>query len=471
MEASLFEEVPCYLTVVDRNYRIVRANKAFRDQFGDHVGKQCFAGYKGLDTNCADCPVRETFSDGMVHQSEETWMIDGKQAHLIVKTAPIFDEKGNVHEVLEMSMDVTELKRLQVEVEKSRKEYKHLFENVPCYLTVVDRDYNVVQANKLFKDSFGANPDRKCFNVYKKRDVKCDDCPVQQTFDDGESHTSEHLWIKDGRRMHIVVHTAPVLGENGEIKGVMEMCTDITEVKRLQSELALLGETIAGMSHTVKNILSGLQGGVYIVDSGLERKKEDRIRQGWAMVKKNVEKVSDMVHGILYASKAREPDYEECDPGEILSEVCDLFEAKAQSEGIELTREFESEMGKGLLDPAGLHTVLSNLLSNAVEAFKNDTSESPRIGVASRIENGALNIRVYDNGIGIPTEVKERLFGKFYSTKGSRGTGLGLVVSRKVIEEHGGRITVESQPGQGTSFDMEIPFRSANARNRITPSI
>ena len=102
-----------------------------------------------------------------------------------------------------------------------------------------------------------------------------------------------------------MVNTAPVTSDNGEIRAVMEISTNITEVKKLQNELMILGETIAGMSHTIKNILSGLQGGVYVVDSGLQRGREDRVREGWDMVKRNVEKVSDLVHEILYASKGR----------------------------------------------------------------------------------------------------------------------------------------------------------------------
>jgi PAS domain S-box-containing protein len=461
MYKSLFEEVPCYLTVVSRDYRIVRANRAFRDQFGDHVGEMCFAGYKGLDSRCADCPVEKTFSDGLSHQSEEVWKVNGDDAYVIVNTAPIFDDEGNIAEVLEMSLDVTKLKQLQLELQKRQEEYKYLFENVPCYLTVVDRDFNVIQANEQFETDFGKHIGKKCFSVYKRRESKCEDCPVAQTFIDGASHSSEHLWLRNGEETNIIATTAPVRNDKGEITAVMEMCTNITEIKRLQSELALLGETIAGMSHTIKNILSGLQGGVYVVDSGLARGKEEKVRQGWDMVKRNVEKISDLVQGILYASKERKPEYRECDPGELLWEVCDLYEAKVRSEGVELVREFEREMGSVPLDPAGIHSAVANLLSNAVEACRTMRDRPPRITVTGRLEDKVLAIRVSDNGIGMPQEVKERLFGRFYSTKGSRGTGLGLVITKKVIEEHGGTVRVESETGQGTSFIIEIPFELA----------
>ena len=280
MYKSLFEEVPCYLTVVSSDYRIIRANRAFKDQFGDIIGKHCFVGYKQQDSKCEFCPVERTFADGFSHQSEETWRVGSEDAHVIVKTAPIFDDEGVMTEVLEMSLDVTRLKRLQMELQEKQEAYKYLFENVPCYITLVDKDYNIIQSNKMFQDHFGTKTGTKCYAIYKNSDRKCDNCPVEKTFTDGLSHQSEEIWRRNGEETHIIVNTAPVTNENGEIRAVMEISTNITEVKRLQNELMILGETIAGMSHTIKNILSGLQGGVYVVDSGLQRGREDRVRDG-----------------------------------------------------------------------------------------------------------------------------------------------------------------------------------------------
>jgi len=458
---SLFEEAPCYFTVVDHDYRIVRANRTFRDQFGVQTGKHCFTGYKGLSSKCNECPVEKTFADGKSHQSEEEWQLDGSTVYVMVKTSPIFNEQGEVAEVLEMSVDVTRLKQLQLELEKKQQEFKYLFENVPCYLTVVDRDFNIVQTNKLFDQDFGSGLGRNCFKVYKRRDSKCDNCPVEKTFLDGQTHTSQEIWRRNGEETHIIVYTAPITDQKGEIRAVMEMSTNITEVKRLESELAILGETIAGMSHSIKNILCGLEGGVYVLDSGLQRGKEDRVRAGWQMVKNNVEKVSELVKGILYASKEREPEYKECDPGRLLTEVCELYEATAGSEGIQIVREFEKEMGNCLLDPAGIHSALSNLVSNAVEACRASDVVGHRITVSGRVEGGVLLMEVTDDGNGMPKEVERKLFNRFYSTKGSKGTGLGLVITRKVIEEHGGTIRVESEPDRGTRFFIEIPLRSA----------
>ena len=240
MYKTLFDEIPCYLTVIDRNYRVLMTNKAFRYQFGDQLGKHCYTGYKGLHEKCLECPVERTFFDALPHQSEETWRVHGRETHVIVKTAPIFDDEGKISEVLEMALDVTRLKQLQIELEKKQEEYKYLFENVPCYLTVVDRNYRIMQANKLFENHFGRNLGEHCFKVYKKKDFQYENCPVEQTFEDGLSHTSEHVWMRNGNEMRIIATTSPVTDQQGATVGVMEMCTDITEVVRLQQELALL---------------------------------------------------------------------------------------------------------------------------------------------------------------------------------------------------------------------------------------
>jgi signal transduction histidine kinase/HAMP domain-containing protein len=464
MYKELFEKVPCYISVVDKDYRIVRENEAFRHEFGDQEGKHCFGGRKGLHSKCENCQVEKTFADGLSHRSEEVWNPDSsdKKAYVIVHTSPILDENGEVAEVMEMSLDVTRIVKLQLELAKREQEFQNLIENVPCYLTVVDPSFRIAFYNKIFAKDFGDRWGESCHMAYKGRDSKCENCPVEKTFADGATHTSEEVWHRNGEEVYIVTYTSPIINGTGEVEAVMEMCTNVTELKLLQNELAVLGETIAGMSHSVKNVLSGLEGGVYVVDSGLRSGRDDRVRLGWNMVKKNVEKVSDLVKDILYASKEREPEYQECDPAAILQEVYDLYEGKAKTKGIELIRDFEPSLDVALLDPKGIHSAVSNLVSNAIQACNTAGSgDHHHVRIGGRLENARLFIQVTDDGIGIPEHVRQNLFTKFYSTKGSKGTGLGLVVTRKIVEEHGGTIKVESAPGKGTTFLIEVPLKPA----------
>ena len=298
--------------------------------------------------------------------------------------------------------------------------------NVPVYLTVIDRSFRIGFYNKMFARDFGESWGKHCFATYKGSDHKCEDCPVEKTFVDGASHSSEEVWAQNGNEVHVIVQTSPITDESGAIVAVMEMCTNVTELKSLQNELAVLGETIAGMSHTVKNILSGLEGGVYVVDSGLKAGKNDKVTMGWEMVKKNVEKVSDLVKDILYASKERKPEYQECDPARVLSEVFDLYVEKAAAKGVELIKDFEPQLDVGYLDPNGLHSVVSNLLSNAIAACAvSQQRDKYHVILSGLVEDGKVVIQVTDDGCGMPEDIKHNLFKRFFSTKGSKGTGWG----------------------------------------------
>jgi histidine kinase len=462
MFKDLFEKVPCYLVVVSPDYRIVRANQTFLAEFGDQVGKHCYKGFKGRDAKCPKCKVEQTFADGFPHRAEEEWNLDdkGTKAYVIVNTSPIFDEQGKVSEVLEMAVDVTRVEKLQTELRRKEQQFKNLFDNVPCYLTVIDRSFRIAFYNNMFAQDFGHSWGEHCYQAYKGKDCKCDNCPVEKTFTDAESHFSEEIWQHDGKDMHILVRTQPITNGNGEVVAVMEMCTNVTELKLLENELAILGETIAGTSHAVKNILSGLEGGVYVVDSGLKSGKQDRVRTGWGMVKKNVEKVSELVKDILYASKERKPEYQECRPETVLLEVYELYQRRAGSHGIDLIKDFDTDLGQAILDPHGIHNVLSNLIANAMGACSSSPNkDGHRIVLSARRNGDRLILQVSDDGVGMSEEVKENLFKKFFSTKGSKGTGLGLLVTRKIIEEHGGTITFTSEPGKGTTFVVELPVR------------
>ncbi|MFH0822129.1 MAG: ATP-binding protein, partial [Pseudomonadota bacterium] len=458
---ELFEKVPCYIAIVSRDYRIVRANQAFLAEFGDQVGKNCFCAFKGRESKCNNCLVERTFQDGLTHKIDEVWNLAGrKKVHVIVHTTPLLDDNGIITEVMEMAVDVSRLVRLQEELKKKEEQFRTLFDNVPCYLTVVDQSYRLAFYNNMFGRDFGRKWGEKCFAAYKGLTHKCENCPVEQTFADALCHSSEEVWHQDGADIHIIVRTSPITDDTGIVVAVMEMCTNVTELKMLENKLALLGETIAGTSHAVKNILSGLEGGVYVVDSGLRSKRQDRVEAGWGMVKKNVGKVSDLVKDILYASKERVPEKNRADPGKLLLDLYELFLGKCRQGGVELTCDFDKVMGLGMIDSNGIHNVVSNLISNAMAACSfAENGEKMNITLHGRLENDRLIIRVADNGAGMTDEVKQNLFKKFYSTKGSKGTGLGLLVTRKIVEENGGTISCESTPGRGTTFIVNLPFK------------
>jgi len=264
--------------------------------------------------------------------------------------------------------------------------------------------------------------------------------------------------------------TGTVLYEEGMVMGSVAFFQDLREIKRLEKELinserlAAVGQTVAGLAHYIKNILIGLKGGRYIVDVALDKNDTDKLKNGWQAIKRNIGRISDLVLDLLTYSKEREPEYENCLPNEIVNDVCELVEAIAREHHIEIIKDFDSSIHEVLMDPRSIHRSLLNLLSNAIDACTSDEYSGIKwqIHVKTALEKGnIIRFEVKDNGSGMSDEVRENLFKSFFSTKMGKGTGLGLLVTRKLIEEHQGKIDITSKLGKGTTFTILLPFKKA----------
>lgn len=340
--------------------------------------------------------------------------------------------------------------------------YRRLLDALPCYVTLQDRERNVLWSNSLSRRDFGESSEKTCYELHRIDRSKCSDCPVQQTFQDGQIHSREMTFIaNEGTRISVIEHSSPVLNDRGTIVSVIQSAVNITSVKDIQKQLIMLGQTVAGMAHSIKNIMMGLEGGIYVVNKGIEAKNQDEVKEGWEMVLLNFEKISHIVKDILYCSKEREPDLQRVNPNEIATQVYTLFKDVAARYAIEVGLDLDENVKEAVIDPVGLHTVLSNLVGNAMDACKIDLwKDEHLVEIRTRLGNdGSTIIEVADNGVGIDKDLKEHVFEDFFSSKGDMGTGLGLMVTQKILREHGGNITFRSRPGQGTTFVATFPQR------------
>jgi signal transduction histidine kinase len=223
--------------------------------------------------------------------------------------------------------------------------------------------------------------------------------------------------------------------------------------------LAAIGQTIAALSHHIKNILQGLRSGSEILNMGLSEKDSALLHQGWKIVQKNQGKISDLVMDMLSYSKDREPLIEDTDLNAVVREVLEVVQGRAKETGVRLEHKLDP-LPAAQIDAQGIHHALLNIVSNAIDAVEDRAD--PRVGVATGLEaDGAwVRVLVQDNGAGIPAEKLQDIFRPFVSTKGSKGTGLGLPVSRKILREHGGDILIESRPGKGSRFVLRLPLKS-----------
>jgi two-component system NtrC family sensor kinase len=260
-----------------------------------------------------------------------------------------------------------------------------------------------------------------------------------------------------------------LLREGDTVIGSVGFFQDLRELKRLQHELvnserlAAIGQTVARLAHYIKNILTGLKGGTYIVNIGLDKGDADKLKAGWDVVQRNVGRVSSLVSDLLSYSKEREPEYVNCLPNDIAEDVCELMEMEASKNKIEIVRDFSSSIEEVSMDSNVIHRTLLNMVSNAVDAcvFDFDMKKRHQVTVRTVLEDKKNMIRfeVSDNGCGMSSDVKKKLFTAFFSTKGGKGTGLGLLVIQKLVQEHGGKMKVHSKLGEGTTFKMMLPYR------------
>ncbi len=284
--------------------------------------------------------------------------------------------------------------------------------------------------------------------------------------------------VLSGKKSRVVLHETAITDEAGDripvrlagfalrpggrFAGAALIAQDLREIKQLEHEkleaerLAAVGQTVAGLAHGIKNILTGLEGGMYVTSSGLKKGDQGRVRQGWEMLERNMGRISDLTRNLLAFSRGEAIECREIRPAEIAREVAELFRDSAAQYGIDVVAEIE-EVAPAWMDPEALHSCLANLVSNAIDACQISGEPDLEVRVRLREEGSDLLFEVIDTGCGMDYEIKQKVFTSFFTTKGRGGTGLGLLLTRKIAQQHGGTVNLNSEPGKGTTFELRFP--------------
>ena len=581
LEKQLYDLIPSNLVVIDREFNIVKANRNFKEYFGEYKGKKCFEVYKKRISPCRHCRAAEVFETGeAVVSNEEGVDKNNRLCYYVVHLAALKEKNGEINYIVEMSTDVTETTRYQ-------EQYNILFERVPGFISVIDKNFRVVRANKSLRETFGDTNGKKCYQVYKKRKRKCVNCPAAMTFADGKDHASYETGKSEkGEETQYLVNTTPLSMKNGEVSLVIEIATDISELVQLHKEvrqlndffvtlirhsysailainkygkteifnpaakelfnwksfkkpvrsqiekmmppeffqdsenggdilsreidvydlhdeaipvrmkavelrskndilgkvafmhdlrtikhlekqkidaerLAAVGQTVAGLAHTIKNLLMGLEGGMYMVDTGLRNGDAGRITEGWDVLQRNFTKTTALVKDFLSFSKGRLPELKPVSPYELAKNIIDLYNDAAMRQNVQLTLDPISKKTKiAYLDPDGMEACLTNFVSNAIDAATLNNKNNGKVNIKVMDIDECLVFEVEDNGIGIEPDIREKIFTTFFTTKGGNGTGLGLLTTRKIVTEHGGVIEFDSEKGVGSVFRIKLPRSS-----------
>ncbi len=231
----------------------------------------------------------------------------------------------------------------------------------------------------------------------------------------------------------------------------------------LESEkMAAVGRVAAELSHTIKNIAGALKGGIYVLGRGIEDDNREYLQRGWEMVRGNVDKIKNLSLDLLNFGKGEDLQLVAADPLQPLQEVLALLQSKADERGIALRTELATAIPPCRFDPEAIYLCLLNLIQNALEAFDEEAARATDREVVIRAfqpPGWAVAYSVSDNGPGMDNDTRERLFKGFFSTKGTRGTGIGLTMTGRIVERHQGTIEVLSSRGTGTRFTIYLPDR------------
>jgi PAS domain S-box-containing protein len=373
-----------------------------------------------------------------------------------------------VAHVIEMASDITPVRRLEAELKKAHDLYESLVHNSATGILALDPLGTVRIINPAARALLGWGRRRPPSPERLRQMLPKEFFAAQLSSAEPLNLPEVLLRAADGREVPARFLAVP-LKSHGRSLGRAAFLEDLREIKRLEQEkleaerLGAVGKTVAGLAHTIKNVLMGLEGGMYMVDTGLHRGDAGRIADGWQILQRNFEKTTTLVKDFLSFAKGRLPELRPTDPNAIARGVVELYRDAAARQGVALTFEAAQDIREAPLDARGIETCLTNLVSNGIDAALLREQPGGKVVVRTREQDGDLVFEVADNGCGMDQEVKAKLFTTFFTTKGGKGTGLGLLTTRKIVQEHGGRIEMDSITGEGSIFRIRLPRQRLEA--------
>jgi PAS domain S-box-containing protein len=291
---------------------------------------------------------------------------------------------------------------------------------------------------------------------------------AQLDYTDNVVNYETRFVTKDGRVRDVLLTLSRLRNDERAVIGTIGISKDVTREKRLQKQLiqsqrlAAIGEVFTGLQHSMKNMLNAAKGGAYMVRTGLATDNRKMLEEGWEMVQEGITRMTEMSTDMLQYVKERTPRTERVDLTSTVQDIHRVIRQTAADKGVAVTLEVRPGLPEVVCDPKMIHSAVMDIVSNAVDAcllkdYIGHEKPSVEINVSPAAGGRELVIEIRDNGCGMTEEVKANIFTPFFSTKGRAGTGLGLSLTSRAIEGHGGKIDVESRLDRGTAFRIYLP--------------
>ena len=396
--------------------------------------------------------------------------------HLYFNAAPIRDDQGQIQGAIVTYQDFTERVKMTEELKQRQAFVQNLIENSIDGIIATDEKGRIVIFNRGATEILGYRAEE----VIQKKTYK-----EILTPDTARAIRSAFYGDRYGPRGKIINMETQFLHQSGELipvrlsgtllyqkkkeVGSVVFIQDLREILRLQREkeqaerMAAIGRTVAGLAHYIKNIVTGLKGGAYVINSAVNKKDLSLVQKGWQMVERNIDQISNIVLDMLIYSRERKPQYQMVDPNSLVEEVVELMQERARLSAVQIELDLDPSIGPVAMDKTAIHRCLLNLISNAIDActLEGLTEGNGKVIVRTdKPEGWGVRFQVIDNGTGMDEETQSKLFTDFFTTKGYKGTGLGLPVTQKIVKEHNGVLEFKSSKGRGTTFTLILPPRS-----------
>ncbi len=473
---NIFELVPCYITVQDRNFKLLRYNRDFAEQFDPQPGDYCYQAYKGRTERCEICPVMRTFHDGESHSSEEEGINkDGTRSYWIVRTAPIKNTRGEITAAMELSLDITQTKRLEDEVKKSEEKYRSIFNSIPNPVFVLDGEsLQILDCNDSVHAVYGYEKDELLMHSFLDffeaggRDYYALEVKAANILN------QVRHFKKDGNTIFVNIRISPSVYLGREV--FLATTSDIT--KRLMTEQQLiqaskmttLGEMATGVAHELNQPLSVIKTASTFLKKKADRSepiKDEILKTLTEEIDGHVDRAAKVINHMREFGRKAEVDKERVQVNDSLNRALDIFSQQLKLREIEVIRELEEGLPTILADSNRLEQVFVNLLINARDAIEDKIESSgsrdieKKIFLKTRSQDGCVTVEIQDTGTGIPAPLRDKIFEPFFTTKKvGKGTGLGLSISYGIVQDYEGSITAETQEGEGTKFIIKFPVPS-----------
>ncbi len=470
---TLFELAPCYITVQDKDLRLIRYNREFADKFSPETGDYCYQAYKGRSERCKVCPVLKTFEDGKPHSSEETGVSkDGTNTHWVVRSAPIKNDEGEVVAAMEMSLDVTQVRFLEKKVEKTEKKYQIIFNTIPNPVFVLDgKTLDILDCNESATAIYGFNKEEMLMtsflNFFKENHREEYASEIKSS---NIINKAKHL-RRDGQIIYVNIRISSSEYAGQEV--LLVTTSDIT--KRLTAEqqliqaskMATLGEMATGVAHELNQPLSVIKTSSSFIIKKVRKNEtiqEEILKTMAEEIDSHVDRASKIINHMREFGRKSDVKKEPVLVNEPLEKALEIFRQQLKLREINIVKELEKDLPPILADPNRLEQVFINLLINARDAIEEKSGKTDQVYVTKEIflgtslKNGMVNVEVKDTGSGIPKPILDKIFEPFFTTKNvGKGTGLGLSISYSILQDYGGRIKVETTEGEGSTFIIQFP--------------